>query len=153
ASEDGQTCSPSGGSVAAVNFAGTRPDLLVQLENGIGGTTYLDYRPSTQWDNTDASGVPRLPFVNWTLTGIEQDDGMCGSSTSCISSGAHALITDLRYGFGLFNATAREFRGFATVEQRDGAGTVRTSWFHQDAARKGKVSGATVSDAGGNIMV
>src|SRR5262249_5996351 len=74
ASEDGQTCSPSGGSVAAVNFAGTRPDLLVQLENGIGGTTYLDYRPSTQWDNTDASGIPRLPFVNWTLTGIGQDE-------------------------------------------------------------------------------
>src|SRR6185436_6343252 len=96
-SSDGSVCSSSGALVAR-NPGSTRPDLMVQMENGIGGSTHLEYRPSTQWDNTDAGGTPHLPYLIWTLTRIERDDGMCGASNNpacAAGSGSHELSTDI----------------------------------------------------------
>jgi RHS repeat-associated protein len=121
-----------------------RPDMLVHMENGLGADTFLTYRPSTQWDNTDASGVPSLPFVVWTLTQIRQDDGLCGGSgpnayVCDAASGVHELRTDLTYAFGLYDQASREFRGFRRVDQFAVDATQTTTFFLQDAARKGKV--------------
>jgi len=153
ASIDGSSCAATVAPLVAPNPDGGHADFLEQIENGIGGTTYIDYRPSTQWDNTDSDGVPRLPFVTWTVTRIEQDDGLCDDdATHCVTDGSHVLSTDLTYGYGLFNPVGREFRGFGMVRSTDGEGTVRTSWFHQDAARKGKVAGTNATDADQNIL-
>ncbi|MBI3783779.1 MAG: hypothetical protein HY270_10270, partial [Deltaproteobacteria bacterium] len=129
----------------------SRPDMLVQMDSGLGADTYLTYRPSTQWDNTDAIGNPRLPFVVWTLSQIKQDDGLCGGSGAnayvCdAASGSHEVRSDLTYAYGLYDYTAREFRGFRRVDQFAGDGnsttnaTQTTTFFLQDAARKGKVN-------------
>lgn len=139
-SQDGITCAAAAGTTVAPNPEGARPDLLEQVENGVGGTTELEYRPSTQWNNTDGNGVSRLPFVLWTLTHIEQDDGLCDDSgTACVTPGSHTLRTDLTYAYGLYDPVAREFRGFRTVERGDADANLRTTWFHQDAVRKGKI--------------
>lgn len=134
------TCA-SGGTVMA-NPLGGRPDLLVQVENGLGGSTYLEYRPSTDWDNTDESGIPRLPWVQWTVSRIERDDGLCdqpGGFLCTPDDGSHSIATDIEYAFGRFEAPAREFRGFRTVRQIDAGGDTRDTFFHQDAGRRGKV--------------
>jgi RHS repeat-associated protein len=156
ASTDEANCGGAMPPKVAGNPSGGRPDLLQQVENGLGGTTYLTYRPSTQWNNNDNSLIPRLPFTIWTVTRIEQDDGLCNDSgTTCLTQGSHTVSTDLRYYYGFFEPMAREFRGFGTVEQYDAGGNLHTTWFHQDAARKGKVYSAN-SYAGGsysNLLV
>jgi RHS repeat-associated protein len=134
------SCS-TGGTQVMPNPAGGRPDLLVQMENGLGGTTFLEYRPSTDWDNTDESGAARLPWVQWTVSRIERDDGMCDSPGDFLctaDAGSHSIATDIEYAFGRFEPAAREFRGFRTVRQIGGGGDVRDTFFHQDAARRGK---------------
>lgn len=141
-SSDGVGCTLGGSGVAA-NPLGVRPDVLEQIENGLGGTTSLEYRPSTQWLNTTVGGSNSLPFVTWTLTRIERDDGLCDDQgKACVSPGSHSLQSEMRYGFGLFDANTREFRGFGTVEQYDADGNLQTTWFRQDAARQGKVYAA-----------
>lgn len=143
ASSDGVTCATAaGGSTVAANPDAGPPAALVQVENGIGGTTYLEYRPSTEWDNRDDSGVPRLPLPLWTLTAIESDDGLCDASGgNCIGvpGASHSLRSEFRYSGGLYHHRSREFRGFAAVERRDAAGNLTTTRFHQDAVRRGKV--------------
>jgi RHS repeat-associated protein len=134
--------------IFAVNPNGSRPDLLERMENGIGGTTTLAYRPSSQWNNTDENGVPRLPLVLWTLSRIERDDGLCDNG-ACLTRGSHSVRSDLEYAYGRYDAVARELRGFRSVRQSDAGGAVQTTTFHQDAARKGKVdaiSGAFAAD-------
>jgi RHS repeat-associated protein len=142
ASADGATCTNSAGAagVARSLNAGTA-NLLVQLENGIGGTTHLEYRPSTEWDNTDEAGIPRLPLPLWTLAAIDSDDGLCdayGNDCVGVAGAAHSVRTEFRYGRGLYDHVGREFRGFGTVERRDADGNLTTTRFHQDRARRGK---------------
>ncbi len=133
------------GNGVAEHPAAARADALVLMENGLGGTTALRYRPSTQWDNSDSTGTPHLPFVLWTLTHIEQDDGLCADDGSgCIAPGTHRRVVDLRYAYGMYAGEAREFRGFGTVEEQDATGTRRATWFHQDAVRAGKPFNARV---------
>ena len=127
------------GSTVTEHVTAARADVLIQMENGLGGTTALRYRPSTQWDNTDSSGTPRLAFALWTLTHIEQDDGLCADDGGgCIAPGSHTRTVDLRYTHGVYAGEAREFRGFGAVEETDATGTRRATWYHQDAVRSGK---------------
>lgn len=144
ASTDGTTCAGNaGGTGVARNADAGAAGLLVQVENGIGGTTHLEYRPSTEWDNTDTSGIPRLPLPLWTLSAIDSDDGLCdaaGAQCVGVAGAAHSVRTEFRYGHGVYDHRAREFRGFGTVEQRDAAGNLTTTHFHQDRGRQGRVN-------------
>jgi RHS repeat-associated protein len=140
-SSDGLTCVAWAPSTLAPNPDAGVPGLLIQSENGIGGTTYLEYRPSTQWDNDDDNGIPRLPLSLWTVGAIESDDGMCDSfGGNCIGAegAAHSVRTELRYSHGIYDHGTREFRGFGVVEQLDDAGNLARHEFLQDQARQGK---------------
>ena len=156
ASANGVTCAASGIAAAvAPNPNGVRPDVLVRMENGVGGTTALEYRPSTQWDNTGGDAIPDLPLITWTLTRIERDDGLCDATgNGCVTGGSHQLITDMTYMYGRFDAADRVFRGFQIVSAIDGGVTSpvrqgRTTYFHQTAALGGKVREVQVYDASG----
>lgn len=151
---DQQLCVP--GSVYTQTnpyFGSSKPNLLVQIENGLGGTTNLEYRPSTVWNNSDATGVPRLPFVLWTTTRIEQDDGLCDANGTCRTAGSHTLKSEIQYGFGLYDGLQREFRGFATVQQIDALGNRQETYFHQDGARKGKTRLSDVYERFGAVPI
>lgn len=129
-----------GGSVA-LRTSNVRTDILVQMENGIGGITYLDYDPANIWDNTDFAGVWRLPWSHWTLSEITVDDGWCSNSSSppCPAPhGAHRITSTFTYAYGLYEPEAREFRGFRVVARSDSLGGRRMTFFHQDAVRNGK---------------
>lgn len=126
------------------NPMGLRPDFLLAIENGIGGRTKLEYRPSSQWDNTGGDGLPDLPFNLWTVTRIERRDGMC-SGWGCVNSGsAHTLVTNIRYQGGLYDAATRELRGFRLVTTEDAEPDApdhrfTATYFHQNEAWAGKV--------------
>ena len=145
ASDDGATCSSASGTptTTVANLLATKPHVLLETENGMGGAVTLAYRPSSEWDNRDQAmlnlpdGEPvlsRMPYSIWTITRIESDNGLPGSVP-----GSHGAITELSYAGGKFVAEAREFRGFKVVDSRDGRGIVYRTHYAQDAIRKGRV--------------
>ncbi len=98
---------------------GSIPDLLVSVSNGLGGSSTIEYSPSTDFSNT------QLPFVTQVVTKITTDDGRGNVSS-----------TDYEYDGGYFHLVDREFRGFNHVKVTGPAGpngerTVTHSYFHQ----------------------
>jgi len=81
-----------------VKTDGTYPDLVSSITNSLGGTTTVQYTPSSAWTNTN------LPFVLYTVSGITANDGRGTVSA-----------TNYTYSGGLWNATERRFLSFATV--------------------------------------
>jgi RHS repeat-associated protein len=149
ATVDGQNCSDAPAAGVMANPDGLRPDLLVTVENGLGGTTALEYRPSTQWTNT------LLPFNLWTVTRIAADDGMCDELGVCVTGGNHRVERNFTYAHGQFDGIRREFLGFRQVWTRDmdpaerdllvaqglDPGPLRATEavYAQDGARRGKL--------------
>ena len=97
------------------------PDLMTQINNGIGGITTLVYKPSTYYPNT------QLPFPVQVLSRIATNDG----------NGNNAY-TDYYYTNGFYHLGQRDFRGFAyaKITYEEGPFFERMStetWFHQHA--------------------
>jgi len=102
---------------------GGPPDLATLIDNGNGGTTTIQYTPSSQYNNTF------LPFITHPVSSITTDDGLGNQST-----------TTYGYSGGLYDYPTREFRGFEYVKQTNPDNTTYESWFHQDEFRKGRAS-------------
>ncbi|MFN8643363.1 MAG: toxin TcdB middle/N-terminal domain-containing protein [Candidatus Binatia bacterium] len=149
---DRVTTGASGWSVR-LHTAGQRPNLLAVMENGLGGTNTVVYRPSTAYDNTGGDAQPDLPFVHWVVDRTRQNDGLCTppagvdpyapSANPCIDAG-HDLVASYQYEDGRYDAAAREFRGFrrvvrATSEGSAAAASQVVTVFAQDALAKGRV--------------
>jgi len=110
----------SGNSLITCTLA-TAPasDLLVSTSNGIGGTTTLEYTPSTFWFNT------QLPFPIQTLSKVTTNDGNGNSAD-----------TFYQYQNGYYYFPDREFRGFQRVwvwhpTGPSGERIVTETWFHR----------------------
>jgi RHS repeat-associated protein len=138
-----------------LNVNDPKPNLLIAMENGLGGTTELLYASSTRFvsEETDVAndggdGVSDLPFVTWVVTGIRERDGRCRApdeanpfipgQNPCIDAG-HERNALFRYRDGRYDSVAREFRGFRLVEREDMDGNVARTTFGQDDATKGRV--------------
>ncbi|MGE0477197.1 MAG: FG-GAP-like repeat-containing protein, partial [Nitrospirales bacterium] len=98
---------------------GIFPDLLTTISNGLGGTTTLEYKPSTQYTNT------QLPYPVQTLSKIITNDG-----------NGHVSNILYDYAEGFHHISERDFRGFHYVKMTGQAGaggeqTVSETWFHQ----------------------
>ncbi len=90
---------------------GTVPDLLIQIENGFGGTTTVSYKPSSAYLPGQPDAVPAdaavttfMPFTQQLVSTITASDGMGQSYT-----------TLYRYAGGFFDKRRHEFRGFRVV--------------------------------------
>ena len=126
----------------------TKPHLLTKIEDGMGGSTYLRYRPSSDFVSS-ASDLPGLPFTTWVVTGIRRTDGLCDATPAywfslegnpCLAEG-HEVVEQIEYADGFFDGATREFRGFGKVMIIDGAEEVageRHLQFHQDTFLKGR---------------
>ncbi|MDX2170025.1 MAG: toxin TcdB middle/N-terminal domain-containing protein [Deltaproteobacteria bacterium] len=140
-----------------LHAAAEHPNLLGLLENGLGGTTTVVYRPSTAFDNSGGDAQPDLPFIQWVVARTRQNDGLCTPPASadpfvagpgpnanpCIDAG-HELIATYDYEDGRFDAATREFRGFRRVARSLHEGSaapagLTVSVFAQDALVKGRV--------------
>ena len=109
---------PDGGYVSGnykvLDFCGRKkPYLLVEACNNMGGTTALDYAPSTQYCHADAADgqpwVTALPFPVQLVARITVTDAISRST----------LETRYEYHHGYYDGREREFRGFARVDQYD----------------------------------
>ncbi|MCP4000288.1 MAG: hypothetical protein GY727_05185, partial [Gammaproteobacteria bacterium] len=109
-------------------------NLLSSLSNGVGGTTTITYKPSSQYDNDV------FPLIIQTVSSISVNDGNGNTST-----------TDYTYAGGLFDFDTRELRGFEYVKSTDPAGTTSETWFHQDAVFKGLPYKTEIKDSSGNL--
>ncbi|WP_348069713.1 SpvB/TcaC N-terminal domain-containing protein [Polaromonas sp.] len=91
----------------------TKPHLLVELRNNLGGSTEIEYTPSTHFYLADkAAGTPwitRLPFPVQCVSRVTVRDMWRGTAFSSTYS----------YHHGCFDGIEREFRGFGRVEQID----------------------------------
>ncbi len=110
------------------------PDLITSVDNGVGGTTTIAYKPSTTYDNT------QLPFNVNTVSSITVSDGKGNSSK-----------TSYTYSKGYHDIQDREFRGFGYVKATDPAGTITESWFKQDDVYKGLPYKEQTKDSSGNL--
>ena len=132
---------------------GSKPFLLTQIDNGLGGSTLIEYAPSTEFSNT------LLPYVTQVVDQITTDDG-----------NGNVSATTYGYAGGYFHLAEREFRGFHYAKSTGPAGpngeqTVSETWFHQgndtavgvnnpgapDGYLKGAPYQTQVSDGLGNL--
>ncbi len=96
------------------------PNMLKQIDNGIGGKTSIEYQSSSDVDNGG-----NLPLVYPLVESITTDD----------SNGTVAL-TEFKFDGGYFHKGEKEFRGFHHVKvvgPDNGAGErkIDETWFHQ----------------------
>ena len=114
-----------------LNQAGP-PALLTMVQLPMGGRIEYEYGVSTQFDNTDYTGTPRLANKIRVVTAVTRDDAMGGVSTSRI-----------RYRGGLYEGYPKcEFRGFREVEVTDATGAKTVSTYLQDDACWGHSNGS-----------
>ncbi|MBI4597338.1 MAG: VCBS repeat-containing protein [Candidatus Omnitrophica bacterium] len=109
-------------------------DLLIGMDNGLGGATSLAYQPSSQLNNT------LLPFILPVVASSTISDGM-----------NHRYATTYSYAGGFYDGPTKEFRGFASASVRDVDGNVSSTTFLQDFYRKGRPSVSETRDASGNL--
>ncbi|HET6975285.1 MAG TPA: SpvB/TcaC N-terminal domain-containing protein [Pyrinomonadaceae bacterium] len=96
-----------------IDLMGTKPHLLVETINNLGGETRVDYASSTKFYLADkAAGkewVTRIPFPVHVVERVETFDRISGNR----------FVSRYDYHHGHFDGFEREFRGFGMVEQRD----------------------------------
>jgi RHS repeat-associated protein len=102
-----------------------KPHLLIGVDNNLGGSTQIDYTPSTRFYIQDKlAGTPwitRLPFPVHCVSRVTVRDKWRGT----------AFSSSYSYHHGYFDGVEREFRGFGRVEQIDSEDYAR---FAQDNA-------------------
>ncbi|MDP3596760.1 MAG: toxin TcdB middle/N-terminal domain-containing protein, partial [Nitrospirota bacterium] len=90
-----------------------KPHLLIETGNSLGGSTEIEYTPSTRFYVADKlAGTPwitRLPFSVYCVSRVTVRDQWRGTTFSSTYS----------YHHGCFDGIEREFRGFGRVEQVD----------------------------------
>ncbi len=129
------------GASQLANSQGQFVDLLATTANGIGGSTVIQYQPSTQCDNVcPVEHVPKLPFILPVVNKVTVSDGM-----------GHAVATTYSFKQGRYDAPTREFRGFGKVDVRDANGNTATTQFFQDDEKKGRPFHSEFRDAFGNL--
>ncbi len=125
---------------------GVVPDLLETLATPLGARTTWSYLPSTAFDHTGnvtppfepplSDGTPHLPLVLQLVSAIEVE-----------SFSAPPSRTTFAYEGGVYDAEARELRGFRKVTATRGDGRTTVTHFHQDEARAGLTERSDIFDA------
>jgi RHS repeat-associated protein len=116
---------------------GQFPDLLSTVNNSIGATATLEYKPSSAYSNI------KLPFIVQTLSSVTVNDGNGISST-----------THYDYQGGNFDAADREYRGVEYVWVIAPDDTYTKSKYYvndNEDILKGRIREQTTRDSSDNI--
>jgi RHS repeat-associated protein len=114
---------------------GVKPYLLNHMNNHIGATTDVTYKPSTWFylqddQSPETRWITPLPFPVQVVAGVKVTDEFS----------QNMLTTEYSYHHGYWEGFEREFRGFGRVDQRDtevsalpyfSPPTETRTWFHQ----------------------
>jgi RHS repeat-associated protein len=113
----------SGYSLLVQLNAGPFPDLLVEVDNGLGGYVTVEYAPSAQHVNPDGTRSKMPTPVN-TVSSVHTDDNIRAGNTIYYT-----------YDYGYYDSSWREFRGFGMVTQTDLWGITTKTRFYQGGGR------------------
>ncbi len=124
--------------VRVVHGGSSTADSLISVNNGRGGTTSVEYTPSSAWANTNN------PPVVQTLTKLTVCDGRgnCSSSTA-------------EYAGGLYDRAERQFLGFRYTKETmplvsgETAAPYAETWFKQDYGSLAQVERSESHDGAG----
>ena len=116
------------------------PELLKQIDSGIGGSIEITYKSSSQYSNSGSDTQSDLSFPIYAVSQSQLSDGR-GNSYS----------TNYSYKDGVFDFSEREFRGFGYCKVTDSDGNYSESYFKQDSVYKGKPYKQETRDSGGNL--
>jgi hypothetical protein len=84
---------------------GAFPDLVTSVTNGLGGTTAVQYMPSSAWPKATPSSSSAIPpFIVQTVSSVTANDGRGTASQ-----------TTYTYSGALWNVPERRFLGFASA--------------------------------------
>lgn len=115
---------------------GVKPYLLHEMDNHLGATTRVEYKPSTHFYLADQKNPgtrwrTHLPFPVQVVARVEAIDHFSRGK----------LTTEYRYHHGYWDGAEREFRGFGMVEQLDTETFERynADGLHGDGARFSRV--------------
>ena len=107
---------------------GPFPDLLTNVNNGIGGTIAVTYNSSTAYDNrvdtSNANSVSHMPYPRQVAATVTESDGINSPQT-----------TTYGYGGGYYDGPRREFHGFAVVTNTDPTLRYTVNYFHTGGGR------------------
>jgi len=125
-------------------LSGNKPsDLLTEIDNSIGGKTQIIYTYASQYDND------LLPFPVYVASSI--------SLTNTVNTLA-TYTQNFSYSGGYFDASEREFRGFARVIVTDPiTNNYSETYFYQgksgqDGALKGQIEKIIAYDGNGKLI-
>jgi RHS repeat-associated protein len=122
-------------------FSGGSPLAITTVTNPLGGSTSVQYLPSTWWPNTN-----NPPLVQ-TVSAITTADGLGHSST-----------ISYNYAGGLYDWIGRRFLGFHHSNRRlpalpgEPAGPLEDSYFQQDYGSVSKPGQVTMYDGNGHAL-
>ena len=107
---------------------GPFPDLMTNVNNGLGGVISVSYKPSTAYDNrvdiTNPNSVSHMPFPKYVTAAVSESDGVNPLQT-----------TTYGYGGGYYDGVRREFHGFAVVTNTDPTLRATVTYFHTGGGR------------------
>ncbi|HEX3627414.1 MAG TPA: toxin TcdB middle/N-terminal domain-containing protein [Verrucomicrobiae bacterium] len=107
---------------------GPYPDLLTNVNNGMGGNIAVRYNPSTAYDNrVDPSNLTsgsHIPFPRQVTASVSESDGINSPQT-----------TTYGYAGGYYDGPRREFHGFAVVTNTDPTLRFTVTYFHTGGGR------------------
>jgi len=120
-------------------------DLLVEIDNGIGGKTEITYQYASTYNND------LLPFPVYVASSIS-------SVNTAPADRAATYTQNFTYEGGWFDADEREFRGFSKIRVTDPiSGNYTETYFHQgkppeDGALKGQIDKILAFDGTGKLI-
>jgi RHS repeat-associated protein len=107
---------------------GPYPDLLTNVNNGLGGNLAVTYNSSTAYDNrvdpTNPNSVSHMPFPRQVVSAVAESDGVNA-----------AQVTTYNYAAGYYDGARREFHGFGVVTETDPTSRSTVTYFHTGGGR------------------
>ena len=124
---------------------GPKANLLKKIGTEMGGAVYVDYKKSTDFDNTGDDNISDLGFNLWTVANITKDTGVQERNIS---------FTSYDYKDGDYNYEIKnnEFRGFNNVVETKPDIHIINRSFHQSDSLKGRKYKEEILDENQNIF-
>ncbi|QDU34187.1 tRNA(Glu)-specific nuclease WapA precursor [Poriferisphaera corsica] len=115
--------------------SGIKPDLLLSINNGIGGIIDVNYTTSASFDNKDDQGISQLRHSTYVVDSIKLSGALGWEST-----------TQYKYSGGVFDYKKKSFAGFQRVETIDPSGSRKVVYYHQNGGRNDSLNGEYQDD-------
>ena len=138
-------------SVVVAGTSGVQADLMIQADNGLGGSTQVAYSPSTTFPDAHQ---PSVAFPNTNNASVRQ----LVTSLTVLDGRTAPATSTYSYAGGRMDSQAHQFLGYAYVKstapclEGETACPYSETWFSQEVPSAGSPTLAQRKDGGGNVL-